>query len=124
MGHISPSSLESGDSILPSTPSDSPASGRSNGTNTAPLFSNDTGPEYRDGEMLLPTPNGQNFNDGESAESIQKRREENKAKGINGNGFGLTTAMALTLLQEGFLANPSAKPEDARAETTTGGFGL
>jgi hypothetical protein len=57
------SSQGSGDSTLPLSPSGSPASDRSSGTPTAPEFSNDTGPTFRDGETLLPTPRSQNAED-------------------------------------------------------------
>jgi hypothetical protein len=46
---------------------------------------------------LLPTPNAGNFNDGESLESWEARRQKNKDKGINGNGQGTPLAIAAKL---------------------------
>jgi hypothetical protein len=43
---------------------------------------------------LLPTPSANQY----EQEDWEERREALKAKGINGNGFGLTTAMAITEL--------------------------
>lgn len=43
---------------------------------------------------LLPTPAAGNFNDGESLESWEARRQANLAKGINGNGQGTPLAIA------------------------------
>ncbi len=48
---------------------------------------------------LLPTPAAGNFNDGESVESWETRRQANLAKGINGNGQGTPLAMAVQLLK-------------------------
>ena len=48
---------------------------------------------------LLPTPAAGNFNDGESVESWEARRQANLAKGINGNGQGTPLAMAVQLLK-------------------------
>jgi len=48
---------------------------------------------------LLPTPAAGNFNDGESLESREARRQANLAKGINGNGQGTPLAVALALLK-------------------------
>ena len=45
---------------------------------------------------LLPTPSANQFEC--SQEAWEARRERIKAQGINGNGFGLTTAMAVQLL--------------------------
>src|SRR6185312_624728 len=47
---------------------------------------------------LLPTPAAGNFNDGESPESWEARRQANLAKGINGNGQGTPLAIAVKLL--------------------------
>lgn len=47
---------------------------------------------------LLPTPAAGNFNDEESVESWQARKEREKAKGRNGNGIGTPLAMAVQLL--------------------------
>ena len=44
-----------------------------------------------------PTPNAQNFNDGESIETWEARRQQNLAKGINGNGQGTPLAIAAQL---------------------------
>ena len=41
-----------------------------------------------------PTPNAGGFNDGESLESWEERRQRNKAKGINGNGQGTPLGIA------------------------------
>ena len=46
---------------------------------------------------LWPTPNAGNFNDGESLETWESRKEKNKAKGINGNGQGTPLAIAAKL---------------------------
>jgi hypothetical protein len=49
------------------------------------------------GAMVLmgwPTPNAQNFNDGESIETWEARRQLNLAKGYNGNGQGMPLAIA------------------------------
>ncbi len=48
---------------------------------------------------LRPTPAAGNFNDGESPESWEARRQANLAKGINGNGQGTPLAMAIQLLK-------------------------
>lgn len=48
---------------------------------------------------LLPTPSAGNFNDGESLESWEARRQENLAKGINGNGQGTPLTVAVQLLR-------------------------
>jgi DNA (cytosine-5)-methyltransferase 1 len=50
-------------------------------------------------ESLLPTPSAGNFNDGESLESWESRRQENLAKGINGNGMGTPLPIAVQLLR-------------------------
>lgn len=52
---------------------------------------------------LLPTPSANQY----EQENWQERREALKAKGINGNGFGLTTAMAITELTGGATPPPS-----------------
>ena len=44
---------------------------------------------------LLPTPSAGNFNDGESLESWEVRRQKNLAKGINGNGQGTPLSIAV-----------------------------
>lgn len=44
-----------------------------------------------------PTADAQVMNDGESSETFLTRQARQKAKGINGNGFGLTLAMAAQL---------------------------
>lgn len=49
-------------------------------------------------EHLLPTPTAMNPNDGESVETWEARRQEVKAKGINGNGFGTPLAIAVQQL--------------------------
>lgn len=56
------------------------------------------GPDLRTAISLLPTPAAGNFNDGESVESWQARKEREKAKGRNGNGIGTPLAMAVQLL--------------------------
>lgn len=47
---------------------------------------------------LLPTPSAGNFNDGETPESWEARRERQKARGINGNGMGTPLTVAVQLL--------------------------
>jgi hypothetical protein len=54
---------------------------------------------------LLPTPAAGNFNDGESLESWEARRQANLAKGINGNGQGTPLAVAAQAL----LKTPTAQ---------------
>ena len=55
-------------------------------------------PNTSDTELSLwPTPNAGNFNDGESLETWEERRQKNKAKGINGNGQGTPLAIAAKL---------------------------
>ena len=46
---------------------------------------------------LWPTPSAGNFNDGESLETWEARKEKNKAKGINGNGQGTPLGIAAKL---------------------------
>ncbi len=46
---------------------------------------------------LLPTPSAGNFNDGETLESWEARRQRNLAKGINGNGQGTPLGIAVQL---------------------------
>lgn len=48
-------------------------------------------------ETLLPTPSAAH-NDGHDPETFLERREEERAKGQNGNGFGLTLGMAVQLM--------------------------
>lgn len=47
---------------------------------------------------LLPTPAAGNFNDGESLESWERRKAEQAARGINGNGMGTPLAVAVKML--------------------------
>lgn len=72
-------------------------------------------PSLREMQVLLPTPNAGNFNDGENPEEWLRRREELKALGINGNGMGTPLAMAVRLLP-----TPGAwlgrRPENATAD--------
>lgn len=56
-------------------------------------------------DVLLPTPSAGNFNDGESLESWEARRQANLAKGINGNGQGTPLAVAAQQL----LKTPTAQ---------------
>ena len=49
-------------------------------------------------EWLLPTPSASNPNDGEDLENWKNRREAVKAKGVNGNGFGMPLSIAVRLL--------------------------
>ena len=55
---------------------------------------------------LWPTPSCGNFNDGESLESWEARRQKNLAKGINGNGQGTPLGIAAKLGKE--LPEPSS----------------
>jgi hypothetical protein len=50
------------------------------------------------GSALLPTPDAGSFNEGESLESWEARRQANLAKGINGNGQGTPLSMAVKML--------------------------
>ncbi len=50
------------------------------------------------GVTLLPTPAAGAFNDGEDPQSWLARRDELKAKGINGNGAGTPLAVAVKML--------------------------
>lgn len=56
------------------------------------------GPSLPDVVSLMPTSNAGNFNDGENTDNWLRRREANKAKGINGNGMGMPLAIAASLL--------------------------
>jgi len=47
---------------------------------------------------LLPTPAAGNFNEGEALESWRARRNQQKARHRNGNGFGTPLAIAIRLL--------------------------
>jgi len=47
---------------------------------------------------LLPTPDAGVFNDGQSIQAFQQRRDRELAKGYNGNGGGLALAMMVRLL--------------------------
>lgn len=47
---------------------------------------------------LLPTPSGGIFNDGENPDSWEARRQQNLAKGINGNGQGTPLTIAVQQL--------------------------
>ena len=66
---------------------------------------------------LWPTPNAGNFNDGETLETWEARREANKAKGINGNGQGIPLAISARLYptsaERDYWA-PNAKPYSER----------
>jgi hypothetical protein len=52
---------------------------------------------YEVKNRLWPTPSAGNFNDGESLETWEARRQANKAKGINGNGQGTPLSIAAKL---------------------------
>jgi hypothetical protein len=47
---------------------------------------------------LLPTPTAGNFNDGESLDQWESRRQRQAARGINGNGMGTPLTVAVQLL--------------------------
>ena len=64
---------------------------------------------------LLPTPAAGNFNDGESLESWEARRQRNLAKGINGNGQGTPLAIAAQQL----LPTPRASANENRQTRRT-----
>jgi hypothetical protein len=66
------------------------------------------GSGYSSPRGLLPTPAAGNFNDGESPESWEARRQANLAKKINGNGQGTPLAIAVQLL-------PTPTAGDAKA---------
>ena len=55
----------------------------------------------------MPTPAAGNFNDGESLESWEARRQANLAKGINGNGQGTPLGIAVQKLL--MLPTPAAR---------------
>lgn len=63
------------------------------------------GPSYGLEDVLLPTPSAGNFNDGESLDSREARRQVNLAKGVNGNGQGTPLAIAAQKL----LRTPTAQ---------------
>lgn len=62
-----------------------------------------------------PTPSAGNFNDGEDLDNWHARRERQAAKGINGNGMGMTTAIAAASLSSALApvtpAGPTSSPE-------------
>lgn len=75
------------------------------------------------GPGLLPTPAQGNFNDGESLESWERRRQRNLVKGVNGNGQGTPLAIAVQRL----LPTPRAidgrpKSNGPRQDSVTGMF--
>jgi len=63
-------------------------------------------------ESLLPTPSAGNFNDGETLQSWETRRQANLAKGINGNGQGTPLAIAARALL------PSSAARDCKGAGT------
>jgi hypothetical protein len=69
---------------------------------------NTTGSLAKDIEILklLPTPSAGVFNDGESLESWESRRQGNLAKGINGNGQGTPLSIAAQTLDNAPEATP------------------
>jgi len=68
---------------------------------------------------LLPTPSAGQFNDGESAETWQARRDRVRESANNGNGFGVPLAMAVKML-------PTPRSSDTNGAGThgTGGADL
>jgi hypothetical protein len=88
--------------------------------------------ECSSSDGLPPTPAAGNFNDGESLESWEARRQANLAKGINGSGQGTPLAVAVQLLptpraQEFEVADTDAmleRRETAAARHHNNGFGL
>jgi hypothetical protein len=60
--------------------------------------SDEGGPNLPTAMALLPTPDASVFNDGQSVEAYQARKEREIAKGYNGNGGGTPLAMAVKLL--------------------------
>jgi DNA (cytosine-5)-methyltransferase 1 len=56
------------------------------------------GPGRPGGSRLLPTPVAGNFNDGESPQTWQARRDRQKKLGRNGNGIGTPLPIAIALL--------------------------
>jgi hypothetical protein len=58
---------------------------------------------------LWPTPDAGNFNDGQSLETYQARKERELAKGYNGNGGGTPLAMAVQLAEQGRWPTPAAR---------------
>lgn len=69
---------------------------------------------------LLPTPNGQNFNDGQSTENWRARKARERAKGYNGNGGGTPIAMAAKLIAEGIDPNSGDLPTSASSQGSEG----
>ena len=65
------------------------------------------GMDLRTTVTLLPTPAAGNFNDGESVESWEARRQRNLEKGINGNGQGTPLGMAVRMLPGVDTSQPS-----------------
>lgn len=59
---------------------------------------------------LLPTPTANNYET--SPEVFLPRRDRLKAKGINGNGFGLTLSMAVQMVMRGASTSYGSKPVD------------
>lgn len=68
---------------------------------------------------LLPTPAAGNFNDGESVESWQARRDRLLAEGVNGNGMGTPLPIAVQLLP-----SPTARDYHGAGDRGTGGPNL
>lgn len=54
---------------------------------------------------MLPTPDANYFNDGQSVEAYLERKRRELAKGYNGNGGGTALAMAAKLMHEGIDAD-------------------
>jgi DNA (cytosine-5)-methyltransferase 1 len=72
---------------------------RTSDTN-GPGLHGDGGLDLRTAVTLLPTPAAGVFNDGETVEQWDARRERVKAKGINGNGMGEPLAIAAKRLTD------------------------
>jgi hypothetical protein len=75
-------------------------------------------------EHLLPTPTAGNFNDGESVVTWQQRREQQKARGVNGNGMGTPLAIAVQLLPTPTAMDSGGsrghRPDGTKYTTTSG----
>ncbi len=118
-----PSMLPSALSLLGSAKPTLTAEGRSSGTGPASRSSRTS--ETPTPSRLLPTPSANQY---ESEPEVWKaRRARIKAQGINGNGFGLTLAMAVQDLTSSTVdihASRSRSPGSAEGRTTPAISGL
>jgi len=72
---------------------------------------------------LLPTPSATSLNDCRNPQAIVDRRERQKAKHRNGNGFGLNLGQWATLKSAGLLPTPQAQDSRNCADYSDGSRG-